>query len=73
MATNDIIIDEAITDTLLDERTHGWGTTDPTVDAPEWFWNTTTNTIKQNTGTPASPTYVTFLDAISSGLIWVLC
>lgn len=72
MASNDIIRDEAITDTLLDERTHGFGTTDPTVDAPKWFWNTNESKIKLNTGTPAAPVYVDFLTLTSPAQIWVI-
>ncbi len=72
MATDDIIEDEAITDTLLDERTFGWGTTDPTTNAPKWFINDTTKILKKNTGTAAAPVYVDELTLESGALIWVL-
>ena len=72
MATNDIIEDEAITDTLLDERTFGWGPTNPTTDAPMWFINRSLNQLLKNTGTPAAPVYVVELDLESGSSIWVL-
>ena len=72
MARTTIIKDEAMTDALLDTITHGWGATDPTVDAPEWFINTAQSKLKRNTGTPAAPVYVDELTLESGALIWVL-
>jgi len=49
----------SISDARLNEQTMFWGTTDPTSGLPTnaLYLNTTTNTLKQNTGTEGSPTW----------------
>lgn len=56
MPQNTIITDEAITPTIMNERTWGWDTAFPATWAVNgWFWRTDLNNLYQNTGTEASP------------------
>lgn len=76
MAQTDIIGDEAITTTLMGERTFGWGTLAqrPTSNFHQngWYLATDTAQIFQNTGTEATPVWTEMIASVNLGLIFAL-
>jgi hypothetical protein len=73
MVQNTIIADEAITTTLLMERTVGWGTAYPsTWTVNGFFLRTDLNTMYQNTGTEGTPVWTSMIATGNIGLIFAL-
>lgn len=73
MAIETIIEDEAITDTLLNQRTVGWGNSFPS----EWyaeafFIRKDLGELYQNTGTQSTPSWTKIIGGSDSALIFVL-
>ncbi len=75
MAQLDLLGDEALSTTLLGERTIGWGTLAqrPSTWHQEGFFLTTdTGVLYQNTGTEATPVWTVVLEGSNLGLIFAL-
>jgi hypothetical protein len=68
--------DDALTDTILNERTVKWGTTaqrpSSNIAVDSWYIDTDTAEILQNTGTYASPTWTKVIGSGDVGLIFAL-
>lgn len=73
MPVNTLIEDEAITDTLLNERSIGWGTSFPSSwYAGSFFIRTDESKLYQNTGTTGSPTWSMVIGGADVGMIFAL-
>lgn len=71
MAIDTMIEDEALTDTLLNQRTIGWGTSFPSSwYAGSFFIRTDESKLYQNTGTTNSPSWTSILGGADFGLIF---
>ena len=73
MAQTTAIGDQAITPTLLNERTIGWDTSFPsTYPANGWFYRTDLSNLYQNTGSEGTPTWTLRAESVNAGLVFAI-
>ena len=73
MAQNTIIGDEAISPTILNERTFGWDTSFPsTWPVGGFFIRTDINNMYRNTGSEGTPAWTLEIESHDVGLIFAL-
>ena len=73
MVQNTVLGDEAISKTIIGERTFGWSTSFPsTWHEDGFFLRTDTNIFYQNTGTESTPVWTQIFQQVDLGLILAL-